>query len=124
MKAKFVFGLIAVILFAALSFRIWLMYEINSAPDRPSSSVASLRSLEGKIKRYAADTGTLPMNLDNLLRNNGSPFWRGPYAQRTDLFDSQARLIRYEVIDPARKEFLLSVVGKDGATRQSIRSRL
>lgn len=91
-RAQAGFSLIEILIVVALIALIAGMVanQVFGGQDRAKvkMAVSQLASLSGKIEQYEMDTGSLPNNINDLVRESGSTKgWLGPYSKESELKD-------------------------------------
>ena len=79
-----------------------------------------LKHLEMQIASYYQDTGVLPKHLSDLISNNGTLGWNGPYAKDTDIYTRLGGDIQYQASPPST--FRISAIGRYGAKVEDVMS--
>lgn len=90
--------------------------RIFGASDQAKYHLAQTQvdAVASKIEQYQSDTGSLPPNLEALLKNPGSVNgWLGPYAKDKDLKDPWNHPLVYKVPGESGPYDLISY-GRDG----------
>lgn len=114
------FSLIEILIVVALIALIAGMVanQVFGGQDRAKVKMAQsqLASLSGKIEQYEMDTGALPNNLNDLVRESGNTKgWLGPYSKEAELKDPWNTTIEYRVPGDNAPFALISL----GADRKS-----
>lgn len=91
-RAQAGFSLIEILIVVALIALIAGMVanQVFGGQDRAKVRMAQsqLASLSGKIEQYEMDTGNMPNNLSDLVRESGNTKgWLGPYSKESELKD-------------------------------------
>ncbi len=106
--------IIVVVLIGAIA--TFAFSRILGGADRAKVHLAQaqVETLAGKIEQYQQDVGSLPPNLDALVKAPGnSSGWLGPYAKQAELKDPWGHPYEYKVPGANGGYDLLSY-GRDG----------
>jgi general secretion pathway protein G len=90
--------------------------RIFGGSDRAKFKLAQTQvdTLASKIEQYQQDVGSLPPNLDALVKApSGSAGWLGPYAKEAELKDPWGHALEYHVPGASGPYDLISY-GRDG----------
>lgn len=93
--------------------------RILGGSDRAKVNLAKaqLQTISDKVDQFKADTGHIPVKLDELVTaptTNGAG-WLGPYAKANDLKDPWGHDLQYQVPGQNGKPFTVISLGRDGA---------
>jgi general secretion pathway protein G len=90
--------------------------RIFGASDRAKFKLAQsqVETISGKLEQYQQDVGSLPPDLDALVKApGGASGWLGPYAKQQELNDPWGHPLQYRV-PGANGPFDLMSYGRDG----------
>lgn len=99
-----------------------IVRELGMAKKGSEKVMKDFEAIENAIKLFYADTKTVPVKLDDLMKNPGVPNWNGPYlGAGTTFIDPYGRPYQYKKKKtPGGKEYLeLSTFGLIGAAGET-----
>ncbi len=107
--------MIVVVLIAAIATFAFNKILGGSDQAKVHLAHAEVDTLGGKIDQYQSDVGSLPPDLNALVKAPGnSTGWLGPYAKEQELKDPWGHAVEYHVPGEGGAAYDLLSYGKDG----------
>ncbi len=121
--ARRAFTLMEILLVLAILVVLASMVGVSYSKIQKSMQVSSTKTqiglLEGAVKAYQIQVGSLPPNLEALITAPGDlarpEKWQGPYLDKVSKLpvDAWDQDFQYEIVDPATDSFKISSAGPD-----------
>ena len=101
-----------ILAFCVFSCRLQSRFDDRISEEKGYATRLQIASICAAIDMYEVDVGKYPQSLDDLVRNGGSPTWRGPYlTSRGSVADAWGRSLTYSMSDDS---YRVSSAGQDG----------
>ena len=109
--------LVVIAIIAMLAGVATPLYLNHLKKARANTAKMQIKMFEQAVFDYQLDTGKIPKNLDDLLKNSGEKKWNGPYLAQVREVPKDPWGNSYVFVVPgSRGEFDIISYGSDGTT--------